>query len=284
MKLIIIGHGNIGRAAEEAIKNAPDIDLVGVYHHNDNLDAVHADVALVCTPSREVPIFIPQLLNRGICTVDSYDIHSNIFDLRQNFDGLCRASQTVSIVSAGWDPGSDSMVRALMTALVPEGELYTNFGPGRSMGHTVAAKAIPGVKDALSMTLPAGKGKHNRHVYIELEEGFDFEQVKKALLHDDYFAHDYTIVEQVPNVETLQTTDHGVFIERNGICGGKDNQQLGFTMRINNPALTGQFMVACARAAYRLRQQERYGAYTTIELAPIDLLPGTLKDRICGLV
>jgi len=204
--------------------------------------------------------------------------------LRQDLDGLCRASKSVSIISAGWDPGSDSMVRALMTALVPEGEMYTNFGPGRSMGHTVAAKAIPGVKDALSMTLPAGKGKHNRHVYIELEEGYDFEHVKAALLRDDYFAHDYTEVELVESVESLQTTDHGVHIERNGVCGKKANQQLDFSMRINNPALTGQFMVACARAAYRMCQEKRYGAYTTIELAPIDLLPGTLEERIRALV
>jgi len=284
MNVIILGHGNIGRAAEEAIKKAPDMQLIGIYHHDDNLDSVQADVALVCTPTREVPVFVPQLLKRGICTVDSFDIHSNIYNLKQNLDGLCRTSRAVSIISAGWDPGSDSMVRALMAALVPEGEMYTNFGPGRSMGHTVAAKAIPGVKDALSMTLPAGKGKHNRHVYIELEDGYDFEHVKASLLRDDYFAHDYTEVELVPSVEALQTTDHGVHIERNGICGLKDNQQLDFSMRINNPALTGQFMVACARAAYRMKEQERFGAYTTIELAPADLLPGTLEERIRTLV
>jgi len=284
MKVIILGHGNIGRAAEEAIKKSPDMQLVGIYHHDDNLDQMNADVALVCTPTREVPVFVPQLLKRGICTVDSFDIHGNIFDLKQELDGLCRSSRAVSVISAGWDPGSDSMVRALMTALVPEGELYTNFGPGRSMGHTVAAKAIPGVKDALSMTLPAGKGKHNRHVYIEIKDGYNFEDVKAALLQDDYFAHDYTEVELVPSVEALQTTDHGVHIERNGICGVKDNQQLDFSMRINNPALTGQFMVACARAAYRMKEQERFGAYTTIELAPVDLLPGSLEDRIRTLV
>jgi len=284
MNVIILGHGNIGRAAEEAIKKAPDMELGGIYHHNDNLDLVQADVALVCTPTREVPEYVPQLLRRGICTVDSFDIHGQIYELRQQLDGLCHASRAVSIVSAGWDPGSDSMVRALMTALVPEGEMFTNFGPGRSMGHTVAAKAIKGVKDALSMTLPAGKGKHNRHVYIEVEDGYRFEEVQAALLSDDYFAHDHTEVEQVASVEALQTTDHGVHIERNGICGVKDNQQLDFSMRINNPALTGQFMVACARAAYRLREQERYGAYTTIELAPADLLPGSLEQRIRALV
>ena len=60
---------------------------------------------------------------------------------------------TVSIISAGWDPGSDSIVRTMLEAIAPKGITYTNFGPGMSMGHTVAVKAIEGVKAALSMTI-----------------------------------------------------------------------------------------------------------------------------------
>lgn len=284
MKVIIFGYGNIGRAAEAAIKSADDMELAGIYHHNDNIANIEADVAIVCTPTREVAQFVPQLVRQGICTVDSFDIHSDIYSLRQQLSQLCQTSKTVSVVSAGWDPGSDSMVRALLTALAPNGEMYTNFGPGRSMGHTVAAKAIAGVKDALSMTLPAGKGKHNRHVYIELEEGYSFEEVRSALLKDDYFAHDHTEVELVESVAAVNTSTHGVHIERNGTASGKDDQQLDFYMKIDNPSLTAQFMVGCARAAYRMQQAERYGAYTTIELSPIDLLPGSLENRIRQLV
>ena len=40
-----------------------------------------------------------------------------------------------------------------------------------SMGHTVAVKAIDGVKAALSMTIPTGTGIHRRMVYIELKDG-----------------------------------------------------------------------------------------------------------------
>ena len=284
MRIAILGYGNIGRAAEHAIKSAPDMELVGIFHHNDCLDCIDADVVLLCTPTREVQKFATVLAARGICTVDSFDIHGDIWNLRENLDAVCVANKSVSIISAGWDPGSDSMVRALLSALVPQADMYTNFGPGRSMGHTVAAKAIPGVKNALSMTLPAGKGKHDRHVYIELEEGYEFESVKAALLHDDYFAHDDTVVELVPSVEALNTTAHGVHIERNGVLNGHDNQQLDFTMRIDNPSLTGQFMVACARAAYRLKQSGQFGAKTTIELAPIDLLPGTKESLVKALV
>ena len=142
MKIAILGYGNIGRAAEEAIKAAPDMQLAGIYHHNDCLDCIDADVVLVATPTREVQKFATLLAARGICTVDSFDIHGQIWSLRSSLDAVCQANHAVSILSAGWDPGTDSMVRALLMAMAPKGLTYTNFGPGRSMGHTVAAKAI----------------------------------------------------------------------------------------------------------------------------------------------
>ena len=55
-------------------------------------------------------------------------------------------------------------------------------------------------------------------------------------------------------------------------------------MTINNPALTGQIMVSCARAAVRLQREGRYGAYTMIEVPPIYLLPGDEEALIRSLV
>ena len=52
MNVAILGYGNIGRAAEQAILAAEDMTLAGIYHHNDNLDDIHADVVLLCTPTR----------------------------------------------------------------------------------------------------------------------------------------------------------------------------------------------------------------------------------------
>ena len=284
IKLAIIGYGNIGRAVEEAVKTAPDMELEGIYHHNDNIDTINAVVAVLCTPTRETPAYAERIIKRGIATVDSFDIHTRINEVRHLLDPQDKANKTVSIIAAGWDPGSDSMVRAILAAIAPQGITYTNFGPGRSMGHTVAAKAIKGVRNALSMTLPAGKGKHNRHVYIELEDGYRFEDVKAALLKDDYFAHDLTEVELVESVEALNTTAHGVHLERNGVLAGHDNQQFDFSMRIDNPSLTGQVLLACARAAYRMRNRGQFGVYTMIELAPIDLLEGEKEELIKALV
>jgi len=284
MKIAILGYGNIGRAAEEAVKAAPDMELAGIYHHNDCLDCIDADVVLVATPTREVQKFATVLAARGICTVDSFDIHGQIWSLRENLDAVCQANKTVSILSAGWDPGSDSMIRAILMALAPKGLTYTNFGPGRSMGHTVAAKSKPGVKNALSMTIPLGTGIHRRMVYIELEDGADFKTVEAAILADDYFAHDETHVIAVESVDALNNVAHGVNLVRNGVSGDTHNQRFEFNMAINNPALTGQVMVSCARAALRMKARGEYGAKTMIEIRPIDLLPGATESLIKALV
>ena len=283
-RIALIGYGNIGRAAEHAIIAAPDMELAGIYHHNDSLDSIQADAVLLCTPTREVEKFALQLLDKGICTVDSFDIHNLIVDLRSSLHIAASEHGAVSVVSAGWDPGSDSVIRALLLAMAPQGITYTNFGPGRSMGHTVAAKAIEGIKNALSMTIPLGTGLHRRMVYVELEEGVIAAEVEKKLLADEYFAHDETHMVVVDDVEALNNVAHGVNLVRNGVSGSTHNQRFEFNMTINNPALTAQVMVSCARAAIRMKENGRYGAYTMIELAPIDLLPGEKEALIRQLV
>lgn len=284
IRVAILGYGNIGRAAEAAVNAAPDMELAGIYHHNDSLDDMQADVALVCTPTREVEVFAKRLIEKGICTVDSFDIHTQIYALRQSLTAVNKANNAVSIISAGWDPGSDSVVRALLLAMAPKGITYTNFGPGRSMGHTVAAKAIDGVKDALSMTIPLGTGVHRRMVYVELEEGANVKEVEQRLLNDDYFVHDETHMIVVDSVDALNNVAHGVNMVRDGVSGDTHNQRFAFNMTINNPALTGQVMVSCARAAVRLQREGHYGAYTMIEVPPIYLLAGDEESLIRSLV
>ena len=193
---------------------------------------------------------------------------------------VARKHGKVSVISAGWDPGSDSIVRALLEACAPKGITYTNFGPGMSMGHTVAVKAIDGVKAALSMTIPVGTGIHRRMVYIELKDGYDFKLVAEAIKADPYFAHDETHVMQVECVDNLKDMGHGVNLTRKGVSGKTQNQLFEFDMKINNPALTGQILVATARAS--MKQQP--GCYTLIEIPVIDMLYGDREELIKHLV
>ena len=115
-------------------------------------------------------------------------------------------------------------------------------------------------------------------------ENADFKTVEQAILQDDYFIHDETHVVEVPSVEALNNVAHGVHLERSGVSGCTHNQRFDFNMTINNPALTGQVLVSCARAAARMKREQRYGAYTMIEIPPIYLLPGDEETLIRSLV
>lgn len=295
IRAAIVGYGNIGHYVLEALETAPDFEVAGIvrrdpkdipvelkpYTVTDDLKKLKkVDVAILATPTRKVEEFAKQAIALGINTVDSFDIHTKIADLRRTLDKEDKKHNTVSIISAGWDPGSDSIVRALMQAIVPKGISYTNFGPGMSMGHTVAVKAIKGVKAALSMTIPMGTGVHRRMVYVEIEKGHKFSTVAAAIKKDDYFAHDETHVFEVDSVDALKDMGHGVNLVRKGVSGKTQNQLLEFNMKINNPALTGQVLVCVARAA--MKQQP--GAYTMIEIPVIDMLYGDKEELIKKLV
>ena len=295
IRAAIVGYGNIGKYVLEALEVAPDFEVAGIVRRNPNdvpaelkpyvvTDSITklegVDVAILATPTRQVEHYAKEILALGINTVDSFDIHTQIADLRRSLDEVAKAHNRVSIISAGWDPGSDSIVRALLEAIVPKGITYTNFGPGMSMGHTVAVKAIEGVKAALSMTIPLGTGVHRRMVYIEVADGYDFKQVAAAIKADDYFVHDETHVIQVESVDALKDMGHGVNLTRKGVSGKTQNQLIEFDMKINNPALTAQILVCVARAS--MKQQP--GAYTMIELPVIDMLYGDRESLIRRLV
>ena len=291
-----MGYGNIGRYTVEALQAAADFEIAGIVRRQGNkekpaeladYDVVSdirelkdVDVAILATPTRSCEEYARQILPLGINTVDSFDIHTEIRGYRERLMQLNRETKTVSIIAAGWDPGSDSIVRTLMQGLAPKGLSYTNFGPGMSMGHSVCVRSKAGVKNALSMTIPLGEGIHRRMVYVELEEGAKLEEVTAAVKADPYFANDETHVFAVNSVDDVRDMGHGVHMVRKGVSGKTQNQRLEFNMSINNPALTGQVLVNVARAS--MRQQP--GCYTMIEIPVVDLLPGDRADLVQQLV
>lgn len=295
IRAAVVGYGNIGHFVVEALEVADDFEIAGVVRRSlgekpaelaqypvvtDITELGKVDVAILCTPTREVEKHASKYLAMGINTVDSFDIHTSIVDLRRNLDAIAKANNTVAVISAGWDPGSDSVVRALMQAAAPKGLTYTNFGPGMSMGHTVCVKSKPGVKNALSMTIPLGTGIHRRMVYVELEPGARLEDVAAAVKADPYFASDETHVMAVESVDEVKDMGHGVNMTRKGVSGKTQNQLFEFDMKINNPALTAQILVDVARASMK----QRPGAYTMIEIPVIDLLPGDREELVRHLV
>ena len=156
IRAAVVGYGNIGKFAVEAIEAAADFELAGIvrragaencpaeiacYEVVDSITKLKdVDVAILATPTRSVEQYAKEILALGINTVDSFDIHSQIVPLRRSLGDAAKAGNAVAIISAGWDPGSDSVVRTLLQAIAPKGLSYTNFGPGMSMGHTVAVR------------------------------------------------------------------------------------------------------------------------------------------------
>ena len=53
-----------------------------------------------CTPSRIMPDYA-RVTAEGINTVDCYDIHHELADLRIELDKIARANRAVAVVSAG---------------------------------------------------------------------------------------------------------------------------------------------------------------------------------------
>lgn len=296
IRAAVVGYGNIGRYTVQAIEASEDFELAGVVRRNGaegkpaelaNYDVVKditelkdVDVAILATPTRSCEEYAKKILPLGINTVDSFDIHTGIVDYRKTLMEVCREHGTVAVIAAGWDPGSDSIVRTLMQSLAPKGLSYTNFGPGMSMGHSVCVRSKAGVKNALSMTIPLGEGIHRRMVYVELEDGASLDEVTKAIKADPYFASDETHVFAVESVDAVRDMGHGVHLVRKGVSGTTQNQRFEFNMSINNPALTAQVLVNVARAS--LRQQP--GCYTMIELPVVDMLPGSREELIAHLV
>lgn len=296
IRAAVVGYGNIGQYTVEALEAAEDFEIAGIVRRNgatnkplelskydvvkDIKELKDVDVAILATPTRSCEEYAKSILPLGINTVDSFDIHTNIRGYRDTLMPICKEHKAVSVIAAGWDPGSDSIVRTLMQSLAPKGLSYTNFGPGMSMGHSVCVRSKAGVKNALSMTIPKGEGIHRRMVYVELEDGASIDEVTKAIKSDPYFANDETHVFQVASVDDVRDMGHGVNLVRKGVSGKTQNQRMEFNMSINNPALTGQVLVNVARAS--MRQQP--GCYTMIELPVIDMLAGDREDLISALV
>ena len=304
ISVVVHGLGNIGKHVVQSLETAPDMRCLGVVRRAASLGAQAADLrglpdfadldsliaargkpdaAILCGPSRSVPEDARRYLAAGLHTVDSFDIHDRVPELVADLQSAAVSAGRVAVTAAGWDPGTDSALRALFEAMAPVGVTFTNFGRGRSMGHSVAARSVKGVADATSITIPVGGGRHARLVYALAEKGASEGDIRAALAADPYFSHDPLEVRFVPDkaaLEAVADNSHGVLMERIGASGMTSNQRLSFDMRIDNPALTAQVLVSSARAATRLAP----GSYTLIDIPPVALLPGERMGHIARLV
>ncbi len=296
LRVAVIGYGNVGMSALAAIQGSDDLEIAGIVRRRavrpvgvnpdvrvvgDIEELSDVDAAVMAVPTRVVAQQAVQLLSAGISTVDSFDLHGEgMYNHLQEMDRAAREGGADAVVGAGWDPGTDSVVRTLMEVVASRGITYTNFGPGISLGHGAACRSLPGVRDAVSFTIPQGSGVHRREVYVQLEEGSDVSDVSRRIQEDPYFAGDETVVIGVDDVRRLVDLGHGVRAQRRGASADAHNTTVEFSMRGTNPAMTAEVMVCAARATARLTP----GAHTMIDVPPLYLLAGDREELIRRLI
>ena len=283
-KIAAIGAGNIGKAAARAIELSPDMELCGFIRRElkpvkgfEKFPSVKSvfdlpekpDGAIICLPSVLMEEAEKELLESGIYTVDAFDIHSELFAMRKRLAESAKKGKVSCIVGAGWDPGLDSVIRTLMTAALPKGIMFTDFGPGMSMGHSDAVRMKDGIENAFSYTLPLGYGEHFRKIYAVLKPGEDKKEVEHRILSDKYFEHERCSIDFLDSIDDFFTTGHSAKITRFGEMGGK----LSFSLSGDNPTITGQILASSMRAAFI----QKPGAYFMPEIPPVDFCIGSLE-------
>ena len=311
IRIGICGYGNLGRGVEYAVKQQTDMELVAVFSRRDpasiqtvapdtpkfSIDEIarfqdNIDVMILCGGSAtDLPKQTP-MLAAYFNTIDSFDTHARIPEHFDAVDKVAQASEHVSIISVGWDPGLFSINRVLAEAVLPQGSTYTFWGKGLSQGHSDAIRRLEGVKNGVQYTLPIEEAvekvrrgeqpelstteKHQRESFVVLEEGADaliIEQQIKTM--PDYFSDYDTTVHFISEEELKEnhsSMPHGGMVMRSGVTGEATQQNFEFNLNLgSNPEFTGSVLVAYARAAYKMKLKGDKGAKTVFDVTLNDL-------------
>lgn len=294
LQLAVIGFGAVGKACAAAIAEDDQLSLAGIVRRPESLagqlperysrvpvvsharELVRVDAALICVPAGEVLAAARDLLQHRTSVVECATLLGREF--REHRDELGRIAslhKVAAIVGAGWNPGALSLFRVLFALLTPRGNTKTSWHTASSLHHTSAARAVPGVRAALSTELRSAAGKLQRYVYVEMEKGGDLDRIEEAIKSDPLFLNEETLVFPVEDIRVLEEEGSGVLLERRGSAAASDHQMLLLEGRYSEPALTAAVMTAAARAI----PDCRHGAFTLLDL-PLGSLWGNLKGKI----
>ena len=313
IRAAIAGYGNLGRSVEKLVALQPDMDLVGIFSRRANLDTDTPvfDAAAAADHTGEIDLLflclgsatdIPEQAAdwaRLFTTVDTYDNHKLIPRHRATMDAAAREGGHVALISTGWDPGLFSLNRTLGSALFPDPQQHTFWGPGLSQGHSDAVRRIPGVEAGVQYTIPSepalddarrgaaggltGTQAHQRHCYVVADEA-DQERIREAIVTmPDYFVGyetTVTFVDQATFDAEHQGMPHGGHVITSGDLAGS-RSTVEFTLALErNPDFTAAAQIAYGRAAARLNAQGHTGAVTVLEVAPYLLSPTPLDELV----
>ena len=259
------------------------------------------DVLILCGGSAtDLPVQTPELA-KNFTVVDSFDTHARIPEHFANVDAAAKENGNVAVISAGWDPGMFSLNRLYANAILPDGKDYTFWGKGVSQGHSDAIRRVEGVANGKQYTVPveaalaavrsgsnpelSTREKHTRECYVVAEEGADKERIAAEIKSmPNYFA-DYDTTVNFITEEELQKNHagipHGGFVIRSGRTGWnlENNHIIEYSLKLDsNPEFTASVIVACARAAVRMKSEGMKGCKTIFDIPPAYLCNISAED------
>lgn len=306
IRIGIVGYGNLGKGVEKVASSHEDMEVVGIFTRRNpeelttlgsyiySLDVLYdyrdkIDVCILCGGSaNDLPEQTPEIA-KYFNTIDSYDNHANISKHFQRVDEVAKTYETVSIISAGWDPGLFSINRLIGESVLPVGETHTFWGKGVSQGHSDAVRRIDGVKLGIQYTIPnedvikrilkgeklefTNRDKHTRLCYVVLDDGAPEDIIhEKIVTMPDYFSdYDTTVhfISQEEFIENHTGMPHGGRVIRIGSTNDGIKQVYEFNLKLdNNPEFTASVNLAYARACHRLAKEGKKGAFTVLDIPP----------------
>ena len=274
IKVAIAGYGNLGRGAECAVKNSPDMELYGVFTRRDpkslktltgcavySMDSIldhkdNIDVVIICGGSAtDLPVQTPALA-RHFNVIDSFDTHARIPEHFANVDKAANEGGKCAVISVGWDPGMFSLNRLYAEAILPDGKDYTFWGKGVSQGHSDAIRRVEGVIDARQYTIPVDaaldavrsgtcpnlttREKHTRECFVVAEESADLARIENEIkTMPNYFADYDTTVHFITKEELMRDhagIPHGGFVIRTGKTGlnGENSHVIEYSLKLDS--------------------------------------------------
>ncbi len=254
------------------------------------------DVLILCGGSAtDLPVQTPEYA-KYFNVVDSFDTHARIPEHFANVDAAAKENGNIAVISCGWDPGMFSLNRLYANCILPQGNDYTFWGKGVSQGHSDAIRRVEGVKNGKQYTIPVEaalekvrngenpelttRDKHIRECFVVAEEGADKARIEKEIKEmPNYFADYDTIVHFITEEELARDHSgipHGGFVIRSGKTGWNEehNHIIEYSLKLDsNPEFTASVIVACARAAYRMKKEGMTGCKTIFDIAPAYMSP-----------
>ena len=320
IRIGIYGYGNLARGVECAIKKNDDMELKAVFTRRDpstvkiNTKGVNVisskdilkykdeiDVLVICGGSMsDLPEMTPELV-KNFNVIDSFDTHARIPEHYKNVDKNAMETKHIGVISLGWDPGMFSLNRAIMEAILPDGDSYTFWGKGVSQGHSDAIRRIKGVVDARQYTIPvesaleavrAGKRpnlttrqKHTRLCYVVSADPKENARIEKEIKEMPNYFSDYDTTVNFISMEEMKRDHsgipHGGFVFRSGETSDGVGHVIEYSLKLDsNPEFTGSVLIAYARGVYRLAKRGECGARTVFDFAPRDISKLSYEDML----